>query len=84
MGNQTIQERLLQIAHDIMSDVKEAGDDADGLTYTARRALRRLRLTLGEKNPDTEALQALADRARIKDVHDLAAVLDETQLVIAG
>lgn len=79
-----MQTSLMTLAQDILSDVKEAGEDQELLQYAARRATRRLRMLQGERNPDAEVLQGLADRAKMSDVRELSGLLDELQLAAAG
>lgn len=78
------QTSLMQIAKDLLEDVKEAGEAQDLLDYANRRAQRRLRVATGSKNPDLEVLRGIADKARIEDVRELGGLLDEMQLVNAG
>lgn len=75
------QTSLMQIAQDILADVKEAGSDMELLHYAAGRAKRRLNTVLGEVNPDLEALRAVADRADFGGLHEVSGLLDEERLV---
>jgi len=78
------QTSLMQVAQDMLVDVKDAGEDQDLLDYANRRAQRRLRVLAGEKNPDAEVLQGIADRARMGDVRELGGLLDEMSLATSG
>ncbi len=71
--------QLLTIAHDLAQDVKES-ESTELLTYAAGRASRRLARVYHGVDTLSD-LQALADRMRVIDTHELAEVLDEVNLV---
>lgn len=79
-----MQASLLGIAQDLMEDVREAGEDQSLLEYAAGRATRRLRVSLGTKNPDAEILNNLARRANMEGAHELSSLIDEVGLAMTG